>query len=327
MDIHSGGKKNNGMVSVIMSVYNAEKYLRESIDSLLAQTYKNLEIIIINDGSTDLSREIISSYKDKRIVFINRIENLGLTKSLNEGLSLSKGTYIARQDADDISLASRIEEQVDFLEKNPEISILGTGIEWFSHQRTLKRFIYSKNHDDIKSQLLSFFDPIPHPTLIFRKQVLEKLNGYNNFFALSQDYDFLLRASETFKIGSLQIPLVKLRYATNSLTHRNFEQLKYGLAALICAHRRLRGYTDYSKAGEKEWQLFLANVDSFIKEKKLDRRFIAKNHLKSARCSLLHYNILQCIRDLSRALESDRWCLCRKGFGLNIPDDIEQFLT
>ncbi len=327
MDIRSGEKKNNSMVSVVMSVYNGQEYLRESIDSLLNQTYRNLEIIIINDGSIDFSRGIMASYINKGIVFINRKENLGLTKSLNQGLSLAKGDFIARQDVGDISHKSRIKEQVDFLEQNKEVSILGTGIEWFDYRYTLKRFVYSSNPDDIKSQLLSFFNPVPHSTLMMRKAVAEKLNRYNDYFVLSQDYDFLLRAYEVFRISSLQRPLVKLRFDSNSLTNTGCEQLKYGIAALVCAHRRLRGRIDCSKANEKEWQQFLGKIGAFIREKRLDQKFVARKYFNLAKFSLLHFDVPKCFKILSYGLRTDKWGLFRKGIGLRVPDDIKELLA
>ena len=109
-----------------MSVYNGEKYLREAIESILNQTFTDFEFLIVNDGSTDSSLEIILSYPDERIRVIRNDRNIGLTKSLNKALQQAKGEYIARQDADDISLQNRFEEQLIYLEKHPEVALLGT---------------------------------------------------------------------------------------------------------------------------------------------------------------------------------------------------------
>ena len=106
------------LVSVLMAVYNGEKYLLEAIESILNQTYTNFEFLIINDGSTDSTEEIILSYSDQRIRYIKNEQNLKLIASLNKGLDLAKGKYIARMDADDISLPDRLEKQVNFLERN-----------------------------------------------------------------------------------------------------------------------------------------------------------------------------------------------------------------
>lgn len=112
-------------VSVVMSVYNGEKYLPETIDSILNQTFKDFEFIIINDGSTDKTAKILTSYDDPRIRIFNQ-ENMGLTKSLNRAISLAKGEYIARMDADDISYPERLKKQVDYLNKNPDIGLVGS---------------------------------------------------------------------------------------------------------------------------------------------------------------------------------------------------------
>ena len=117
--------KNDPKISVVMAVYNGEKYLREAIDSILNQTFKDFEFIIVNDGSTDRTREILESFIDPRIVLIHQ-EHMGLTKSLNRGIALAKGKYIARQDADDISMAERLEKQFNFLESHENVALLGT---------------------------------------------------------------------------------------------------------------------------------------------------------------------------------------------------------
>ncbi|MDD4353774.1 MAG: glycosyltransferase family A protein, partial [Candidatus Nanoarchaeia archaeon] len=118
----------NHRISVIMSAYNTERYIAEAIESILNQTFKDFEFIIIDDGSTDDSLKIIKRYvkKDRRIKLIHNKKNIGLTKSLNKGLKIAKGQYIARMDADDISLPQRFQIQYDFLEKNKDIFLIGT---------------------------------------------------------------------------------------------------------------------------------------------------------------------------------------------------------
>ena len=115
----------NPKVTVLMSVYNGEKYLQEAIDSILEQTFKDFEFLIINDGSTDKTGEILESYHDLRIKIINNEKNIGLTKSLNKGLKLARGEYIARQDADDISMPERLEKEVEFLETHQDYAVVG----------------------------------------------------------------------------------------------------------------------------------------------------------------------------------------------------------
>ncbi|MBM3250937.1 MAG: glycosyltransferase family 2 protein [Candidatus Nealsonbacteria bacterium] len=270
MTTHYVEKENSPLVSIVMSVYNGERFLKESIDSLLNQTYKNIEIILVNDGSTDRTREIASSFQDERIVFIDRNHNLGLTKSLNEGLQYVHGDYIARLDVGDVALPTRIKEQVNFLEGHPEIGIIGSGIELFYNNQTLKKYIYAPNHKTIKKQLLRFVNPLPHSTLMIRAEIIKKLNGYCEAFLRSQDYDLLLRGLNVTKLASLPKVLVRWRFDPLSLSYGSSQQLKYGIAALVRAHHYLRGHRDIA---EKEtWPHILEDVETFIQKYRLDKK-------------------------------------------------------
>lgn len=192
-----------------MSVYNGEKYLAEAIESILNQTYKNFELIIINDGSKDNSVEIIKNYmkQDNRIVLIDR-ENKGLPYSLNEGISVAKGEYIARMDADDISLPIRLEKQIYYMQKN-ELYVCGSYIKLFKNNIKEQTIEYPLNNEDIKFSLL-FFSCLAHPTVIFKKEVFEKIK-YNVDYKVAQDYQLWCDiVNANFKIGN--IPEVLLNY-------------------------------------------------------------------------------------------------------------------
>jgi len=185
-------------ISVVMSVYNDEKYLPFAIESILSQTFANFEFIIIDDGSSDSSSEIIYGYqkKDKRIVFFKNIENIGLAKSLNKGLNIATGDYYARQDADDISHSKRLRLQYDFIKSNPEYKIIGSdcGIidmrgnflysyDFFSKQNNLNAF----------QTLLSGNAIFPHGSVLIDITLLRSFNGYNEDFYFSQDRELWLR--------------------------------------------------------------------------------------------------------------------------------------
>ena len=163
-------------ISVVMSVYNTEKYLKKAIDSILNQTFTDFEFIIINDGSTDGSLEIIQSYNDARIILINQ-SNQGLSKSLNNGIRISKGKYIARMDADDISNCHRLEKQFNFLEKNVNCVVVGSNANLIDLNGT---YLYVSNNpctwDEIKKVLPKtiFF----HSSTMFIKDVFNKCDGY-----------------------------------------------------------------------------------------------------------------------------------------------------
>jgi len=206
------------LLSVIMSVYNAQNYLKDSIESILNQTYKNFEFIIINDGSSDNSLEIIEEYakQDSRIKVINQ-KNKGLPFSLNRGIEMSSGEYIVRMDADDISLPYRFEKQLDFMQKNPEIGICGSSIIAFGEvKEAIKKFY--KDDKMLKSELL-FSTCFAHPTVFMRSSLFKEFNiKYNEEFVNSQDYELFSKMAKITKFANIQEPLLKYRVSKNSVT-------------------------------------------------------------------------------------------------------------
>ena len=200
------------LVSVVMSVYNDEVYLSDSIDSVLNQTFPNFEFLIINDGSTDLTELIIQSYDDPRIKLINNAKNLGLTKSLNIGLGLAKGKYVARMDGDDLSYKERFQLQFNFLEKNTDIDVCGTWFESFGIKSGVVK--YPQYNNQIKATLF-FCDCICHPSVFIRKESLDKYQiKYNEEFTFAQDYELWCRESK--RLSFANIPQVLLKYRTHS---------------------------------------------------------------------------------------------------------------
>lgn len=214
-------------VSIIMSVYNGEKYLAEAIESILNQTFRDFEFIIINDNSTDNSLKIIRRYqqKDKRIKLVNNSQNIGLTKSLNIGLKIAKGKYIARMDADDISLPMRLQIQVSFLEENPQIFLVGTGaikINELSQETGRFKPTISKK---ILKQKIKITNCIYHPTIMFRN------TGdylYNEKFKYAQDYDLYLRLIfNRMEILNMDNYLLKYRSHKESISQDKLKTQKY----------------------------------------------------------------------------------------------------
>lgn len=209
----------NPRISVIIPVLNGEATLKEAIDSILKQTLQDFEIIIINDGSIDQTKDIIEEYtgKSSKIKSIEHSKNQGLPISLNEGIRVAKGKYIARMDGDDIAMPERFEKQVQFMEDHPEIGLLGTAVESFGDKVGIRSF--SSNPDRLK--ILLFFEfCFEHPTLMFRKELVERYHlYYDESLGLSEDLDLCWRFSLLTKIANLSDPLVRLRQ--HSLrTHR-----------------------------------------------------------------------------------------------------------
>lgn len=207
------------LVSVIMPVFNSEKYLDEAILSILNQTYSNFEFIIINDGSTDNSLDIIKRFavQDKRINYISR-ENRGLVFSLNEGISYSKGKYIVRMDSDDISLPTRIEKQVNLMEKNPHIGVCGTSVESFDNNLNKRLSLKKTNSSYLKAQLV--FSPcFAHPSVIIRKSLLLDNNiRYDESFKNIEDYDLWAKVSDLADFSNIREVLLRYRVLETSIT-------------------------------------------------------------------------------------------------------------
>lgn len=226
-------QKSKPRVTVLMAVYNCEKYLKEAIDSILGQTYPDYEFFIINDNSTDNSVKIIQSYSDDRIRLIHNEKNMGLPATLNRGIELATGEYIARMDPDDISLPTRISKQVNFMDNNPEVGICGTwikyiGVSWRPWRSTIYK--YPINYRDIKARSL-FCSNFCHPSVIMRKSLLEKFRlKYDPEHYDAEDYGLWQKCSFCFPLANLPEALLLYRINSQSVTNsgksREFESVQ-----------------------------------------------------------------------------------------------------
>jgi len=196
-------------VTVLMPVFNGEKYLAEAIKSILNQTFKDFEFLIIDDCSEDRSVEIIKSYDDKRIKLIQNNQNLGISRNANKGIQFAKGKYIAQMDHDDISLPERLEKQVLFMEKNPHIAASSVWVEVFGRDKMIWEF--PLNSEAIKCALL-FCCPLANSGAIIRKSIFtEEGMLYNEAFDGSQDYDLWFQISKKFPMANIPDILVNYR--------------------------------------------------------------------------------------------------------------------
>lgn len=213
--------ENIPLVTVLLSVYNGEKYLKTAIDSILSQSFKNFEFLIINDGSSDNTEGVIKSYSDSRISYIRNESNLKLIASLNKGLSLAKGKYIARMDADDISIEDRLEKQVSFLENNSEIGICGSYIEVFGPGISTYTRKYPLEDVDIRLEAI-MRSPFAHPTVMIRKKILDKYNlQYSKEYLLLEDYKLWTDLLNYTQGMNLPEVLLKYRSHLKSVTKRD----------------------------------------------------------------------------------------------------------
>jgi glycosyltransferase involved in cell wall biosynthesis len=212
------------LISVIMSVHNEEENLKNCIESILNQSYKNLEFIITDDCSTDKTSEIIYKYSklDRRIIPIKNNENIGLTKSLNNMVHISKGKYIARQDGDDISISNRLEKQLNFINKK---NLKVCSARALSKQNNKKIHLVSTLFP--MRIVMRFKNPYIHGTLFIEKDTLLNVKIYNESFYYAQDYDLMNRLmTKKIKIGYVRTPLYVLN-TENNISSNSFSEQKY----------------------------------------------------------------------------------------------------
>jgi glycosyltransferase involved in cell wall biosynthesis len=233
------------MISIICSIYNSNKTLPQMIESVLNQTYKNFELILINDGSIDNSLKIIQEFadKDNRIVIIDK-KNSGLTKSLNVGLKKAKGKYIARIDADDIWYPDKLQKQIDFLERNLYYALIGTAYNEIDENG---KVIFQKQRlpllitdEEIRNNIAKF-NPFFHSSVMFRKEILDIIGFYNEEFKYTQDYEFWIRIMTKYKVTNLPEVLASRRYSDNMISiKKEKEQRMYAIKAKFLAIKLLK---------------------------------------------------------------------------------------
>lgn len=211
-------------ISVLMPVYNSELYLREAVDSILNQTFSDFELLIIDDASTDQSVAIIQSYTDARIQLIVKPKNTGYTNSLNYGLTIARGKFIARMDSDDISLPTRFEKQIAYLEAHPDVALCGTQYQIIASEKTSKHPI---THSAILVKLLEGCF-IAHPTVMINNSFLRQNNlSYDVDAEPAEDYDLWSRIVFLGKVSNLDEVLLLYRVSVNQVSsQRAAEQTK-----------------------------------------------------------------------------------------------------
>lgn len=231
-------------ISVVMSIFNQERFLREAVESILSQSFDNFECLISDDCSTDKSLKIIKDFKDKRIKVFQNEKRQGLAKSLNFLISKARGKYIARMDGDDISLSNRLKEQVEFLDKHPRVVLVGSWAKIINKQeKTIGEFKYPIKYKEIRKAILSYNSFI-HPSVMFRKDILKKIGGYDESLVYSQDYDLFLRLVIKYRCINIPKFLLKFRWQTDFKKQR----MQHWLALQI----RLKAIKEY---GYQRWEI------------------------------------------------------------------------
>lgn len=273
------------LISVILPVYNAELYLKDAIDSILAQTYANFELIILNDGSTDASENIILSYKDSRIRYIKNDTNLKLIKTLNKGIYLARGVFVARMDSDDISLPNRFYKQITYLLKHNDVDMVSCKpylIDSMGKITHKSRSMSVSSYEAIRF-VMAFDNVILHPGVMIRKSILEKYQYSDTPISLHcEDYDLWVRMlKDGCKIVVLNEYLFKYRLSDSSICSQNANiQHKNGIllrskyfSTVFSGKIDASVYSKIFMSNKKEQQLYLISRCYILYKKCLTLKF------------------------------------------------------
>lgn len=215
-------------ISVLVSVYNADKYVSLSIESILNQTFTDFELIIIDDCSSDTSWDLCQKYsqQDNRIIAIRNNINLGGCETLNVGLKLARGKYIARQDNDDWSYPDRLDKQFSFMEAHPSVGIVGGSMEIMDEtEKVTGKRTYNLTDYAIRNKIFRY-SPFSHPLVMFRKSILDAVGYYNCECAPADDYELYFRIGKLSEFANLNDTLLKYRVVSTSLTNTRTKKME-----------------------------------------------------------------------------------------------------
>lgn len=322
-------------VTVLMPVYNSAGYLREAMDSMLAQTFRDFELLIMDNASSDGSAAIVASYTDPRIRYVRNESNLGLPASLNRGLRLARGSYIARMDADDTSRPDRLARQVDFLDRHHEVGICGAQILKHMGGRRY-RVRYPQTHEEIRATTL-FFSPFPHPAVMWRRSLTMERNWfYDESMKAYEDHELWSRMVEGTRTANLPEVLLDYRchpeqlsghYSADFLNLRInvFRRVVGGLVPGVTDddlawHVRITSYSEpfdpESLRRAERWMLRLleANAARGIYQDAMIRRVFRQRWIMI--CGQAAYLGLQAFQIYQRSALAGGWRLDRETFKL-----------
>lgn len=298
-------------VSVLISVYNGEKYITKSIESVLNENFDDYEVIIVDDGSTDNTKKILSNYKNNKKIKVFHKENTGIPDSLNFGLKHCNGEYIARLDCDDIMVTGRLKKQVEFLDKHKEIGLLGTNAKIINSngEKVDEINLGELKHSQIVERFTKRESFFPHSSWMVRKNIYEKLGGYDKFFYKAQDYDFVLRCINICKTHCLSEQLVELRKdeTSHSFDHK-FDQFKLATVALILYYQRIGKLKDLNMDKEE----ILKAVEHWFEYYNLEKKLTARQNLSFCKYELKASNYVSGITRISKALLNDPLCIINR---------------
>ena len=234
--------ENQPLVSVILTVYNGSKFLRQALESIFSQSYSHFELIVVDDASTDNTPDILANYTDPRVHILRNDKNCGPYQSANNGIRLAKGQFVARHDADDVSLPDRFRLQVERMLSEPSLGLLGTSYHLIdSAGKIIDTSIMPTRNDELQVRILEG-NIFCQGTVMIRKEIAERIGFYRDDYPVSQDYDLWLRLAEKSRIANLATPLYLFRFHPESISRTKRElQLACKQFALDLAQQRRSG--------------------------------------------------------------------------------------
>ncbi len=231
------------LVSILMPVYNGGRYLRDAVESILIQSFRDFELIMIDDGSTDGSRVLLEEFarSDSRVRLISR-ENRGIVATLNEALAMAQGEYLARMDSDDVSRQDRLAIQMEYMLSHADCVLVGSQVVFIDPDgdEIGTKPDLKESHEEIDAALMAGQWPVVHPTILMRTETIRSVGGYRDYKTW-EDHDLFLRMSEAGRILNLKEPLLKYRLHLGSVVHQRAELMGNVLAAVVTDARRRRG--------------------------------------------------------------------------------------
>ena len=275
-------------ISVLMAVHNSMEFLKGAVESILNQNYTDFEFIIIDDGSSDGSGEWLEAKaKEDQRIHLVRQANIGLTKSLNRGLALARGEFIARMDSDDVCLSNRLETQLAFLRRNFDVVACGSNVEMIDSDGDLIGVYHvPQTHEDIEAHFWSGgLAALVHPSAMIRRDALVKISGYNERFPKCQDYDLWFRLAEIGRLVNLPQVLIQWRQHASSISYRAPDE-QFRIAQEVYYNAARRRGLDVDKlpaigkvSREKPWDCHVEWANSALHSQNF---YTAKKHAKIA---------------------------------------------
>jgi len=267
-------------VSVITCCYNAARFLEEAIESVIGQSYNDFEHILIDDGSTDSTPEIISSYenRDRRIKLIRKVYNTGPSDSRNKGIAVARGEWVAILDADDVAMPNKLERQLKFVRENGNIALVGSDfIEIDELGNRIKEHDYPSNHRKLVQNLEHKGKFFPHSSALFPTRLAKDIGIYHPHFDRCMDLDLFLRLSRKGTLYCINLPLVKVRKYRDSYSRSNdVLQQTYGMAAVVCHFLRTMTKNDPSNGDRNEWLVFM----QWLEKRLFELGYFSQNQLR-----------------------------------------------